>query len=106
MDNAPKESTVHDLNEADSCFMWRLISKIVVSREGDTVAPTGPGLGHLVFTQGTPESESGEMRVIVGRLSLAQTKEVLDILDHRRNKDALAVQDQEMTEDYLIVRSN
>lgn len=101
------KSIIHSLNEADSCLMWRLVTKIVASRTNDTVAESGPGLGHLAFTQGTPDSEAGEVRSTVGRLSLAQTKEVLDILDHRRNKGAIAVmtEAQSPNEDYLIKRS-
>lgn len=93
-------SIMHRLNEDDCCFLWRLVSKVSSTRED--ILETGPGSGHLALTQGTPET--GETRVIVGRLSSAQTQAVLQILDHRRNRNCIPVENQEASQDYLTAR--
>eukprot|EP00746_Dinoflagellata_sp_MGD_P028477 gnl/MRDRNA2_/MRDRNA2_167289_c0_seq1.p1 gnl/MRDRNA2_/MRDRNA2_167289_c0~~gnl/MRDRNA2_/MRDRNA2_167289_c0_seq1.p1 ORF type:complete len:213 (+),score=26.29 gnl/MRDRNA2_/MRDRNA2_167289_c0_seq1:48-641(+) len=95
------KSVVHRLNETDVCFLWRLVSKISATREDALMTSAGnQSCGHLTMAQGTPEN--GGTRVIVGRLPSAQTQDVLQILDHRRNRNVVPVETQERSEDYLI----
>lgn len=83
----------HALGEADICGLWRRVARLLEERAVPrTSRPGGEGWsvtledgGHLYVTQFRCDGEDAGQRHEVGRLTAAETADLLSILDHRRN---------------------
>jgi len=92
----------HLLPEPDACRLWRLLSKLRLSRTADSSSSRSADggevqvgkEGHLTITEGRLENNSSSeasvptprcKKEVIGLLSVAETDLVLSVLDHRRN---------------------
>jgi len=83
--NRASKEVCHRLGETDACALWRIVARAREERSNadDWDVDTSPkqALGYLTITEGAE-------RYRIGRLTTAETKELLRILDYKQNESA------------------